>query len=109
MMLVAWLVTFFDGFDQNVVAFAAPYLIERLGLHATSMMSHVFGSGIAGSLIGGFLFGFVGDRIGRRAAIILCSAMFGTLDDRARASLPTTRCSSRSDSSTASRWAARSR
>jgi AAHS family 4-hydroxybenzoate transporter-like MFS transporter len=78
MMLVAWLVTFFDGFDQNVVAFAAPYLIERLGF-TDSMMSHVFGSGIAGSLIGGFLFGFVGDRIGRRAAIILCSAMFGTL------------------------------
>jgi MFS transporter, AAHS family, 4-hydroxybenzoate transporter len=78
MMLVAWLVTFFDGFDQNVVAFAAPYLIERLGF-TPPMMSHVFGSGIAGSLIGGFLFGFVGDRIGRRAAIILCSAMFGTL------------------------------
>lgn len=78
MMLVAWLVTFFDGFDQNVVAFAAPYLIDRLGFTPT-MMSHVFSSGSAGSLIGGFLFGFVGDRIGRRAAIILCSAMFGTL------------------------------
>lgn len=78
MMAVAWLVTFFDGFDQNVVAFAAPYLIEQLGF-SDSMMSHVFGSGIAGSLIGGFLFGFVGDRVGRRVAIILCSAMFGTL------------------------------
>jgi len=78
MMLVAWLVTFFDGFDQNVVAFAAPYLIAQLGF-SDSMMSHVFGSGIAGSLIGGFLFGFVGDRVGRRVAIILCSAMFGTL------------------------------
>jgi AAHS family 4-hydroxybenzoate transporter-like MFS transporter len=78
MMGVAWLVTFFDGFDQNVVAFAAPYLIEQLGF-SDSMMSHVFGSGIAGSLIGGFLFGFAGDRIGRRGAIILCSAMFGSL------------------------------
>jgi MFS transporter, AAHS family, 4-hydroxybenzoate transporter len=78
MMLVAWLVTFFDGFDQNVVAFAAPYLIEQLGF-SDAMMSHVFGSGIAGSLIGGFLFGFIGDRIGRRGAIILCSAMFGAL------------------------------
>jgi len=78
MMLVAWFVTFFDGFDQNVVAFAAPYLIDQLGF-SDSMMSHVFGSGIAGSLIGGFLFGFVGDRVGRRVAIILCSAMFGTL------------------------------
>jgi AAHS family 4-hydroxybenzoate transporter-like MFS transporter len=78
MMLVAWLVTFFDGFDQNVVAFAAPYLIDRLGF-TDAMMTHVFGSGIAGALIGGFLFGFVGDRIGRRAAIILCAAMFGTL------------------------------
>lgn len=78
MMLVAWLVTFFDGFDQNVVAFTAPYLIDQLGF-SEPMMSHVFGSGIAGAMIGGFLFGFMGDRIGRRAAIILCSAMFGTL------------------------------
>ncbi|MEJ0036155.1 MAG: MFS transporter [Gammaproteobacteria bacterium] len=78
MMLVAWLVTFFDGFDQNVVAFTAPYLIEQVGF-TDSMMTHVFGSGIAGAFIGGFLFGFVGDRIGRRAAIIMCAAMFGTL------------------------------
>jgi AAHS family 4-hydroxybenzoate transporter-like MFS transporter len=75
LMLVAWLVTFFDGFDQNVVAFAAPYLLDELAFDA-AMMTTVFVSGGAGALIGGFLFGFIGDRIGRRRAIILCALLF---------------------------------
>jgi MFS transporter, AAHS family, 4-hydroxybenzoate transporter len=78
MMLVAWLVTYFDGFDQNVVAFAAPYLLDELAF-SSGMMTTVFVSGGAGALIGGFLFGFVGDRIGRRRAIILCALLFGVL------------------------------
>ena len=78
MMLVAWLVTFFDGFDQNVVAFAAPYLLDELAFNS-AMMTTVFVSGGAGALIGGFLFGFIGDRIGRRRAILSCAVAFGFL------------------------------
>jgi AAHS family 4-hydroxybenzoate transporter-like MFS transporter len=78
MMLVAWLVTFFDGFDQNVVAFTAPYLRDELAFDAPKM-TQVFSSGIAGALLGGFLFGYIGDRIGRRLAIILCAVLFGAL------------------------------
>ena len=78
LMLVAWLVTFFDGFDQNVVAFAAPYLLDELAFDA-GMMTTVFISGGAGALIGGFLFGFIGDRIGRRRAILVCALLFGVL------------------------------
>ena len=78
MMLVAWLVTFFDGFDQNSVAFVAPYLRDELGF-TSGMMTEVFSSGIAGALLGGFLFGYLGDRIGRRLSIILCTTVFGAL------------------------------
>ncbi|HVY81967.1 MAG TPA: MFS transporter [Steroidobacteraceae bacterium] len=78
LILVSWLVTFFDGYDLNVIAFAAPYMKETYALD-TSMLSYVFSSGIAGTFCGGFLFGFVGDRIGRRPTIIAATSLFGVL------------------------------
>jgi AAHS family 4-hydroxybenzoate transporter-like MFS transporter len=71
-------VTFFDGFDLNVIAFAAPYLKEAYALD-TPMLSNVFGFGLVGTLCGGFLFGFLGDRIGRRPTIIVATTLFGLL------------------------------
>src|SRR5689334_6593380 len=78
LILVSWLVTFFDGYDMNVIAFAAPYMKEAYRLD-NSMLSYVFSSGIAGTFFGGFLFGFLGDRIGRRPTIIAATALFGVL------------------------------
>jgi AAHS family 4-hydroxybenzoate transporter-like MFS transporter len=78
LILVSWLVTFFDGFDMNVIAFAAPYLAPAYQLDKP-MLANVFSSGIAGTLIGGFLFGFLGDRFGRRSAILLATVVFGVL------------------------------
>lgn len=28
LVFICWLVTFFDGFDTNAIAFAAPYLVK---------------------------------------------------------------------------------
>jgi AAHS family 4-hydroxybenzoate transporter-like MFS transporter len=78
LVLVSWLVTFFDGYDMNVIAFSAPYMKETYALD-TSMLSYVFSSGIAGTFFGGFLFGFLGDRIGRRPTIIAATSLFGVL------------------------------
>ena len=78
LILVSWVVTFLDGYDMNVIAFAAPYLRNEFALD-TAMLTHVFGAGIAGALFGGFLFGFAGDRVGRRPAIIAATALFGVI------------------------------
>jgi MFS transporter, AAHS family, 4-hydroxybenzoate transporter len=78
LILVSWLVTFFDGYDMNVIAFAAPYLATEYGLD-TLQLGNVFSVGIAGTIFGGFLFGYIGDRIGRRHAIIAATATFGVL------------------------------
>jgi AAHS family 4-hydroxybenzoate transporter-like MFS transporter len=78
LVLVSWLVTFFDGYDMNVIAFAAPYMKEAYRLD-NSMLSYVFSAGIAGTFFGGFLFGFLGDRIGRRPTIIAATSLFGVL------------------------------
>ncbi|MFO7277573.1 MAG: MFS transporter [Pseudomonadota bacterium] len=78
LVLISWLVTFFDGYDMNVIAFAAPYLAGEYGLD-TLMLGNLFSIGVAGTILGGFLFGYIGDRIGRRRAIILVTALFGGL------------------------------
>jgi MFS transporter, AAHS family, 4-hydroxybenzoate transporter len=78
LILVSWIVTFFDGFDMNVIAFVAPDMSAALHLDR-SMMGKVFSAGLLGTMIGGFIFGYVGDRIGRRPSIIFTTASFGVL------------------------------
>jgi MFS transporter, AAHS family, 4-hydroxybenzoate transporter len=78
LVLVCWLVTFFDGYDMSVISFAAPYLAPAFHLD-TPMLRNIFTAGSLGLLAGGFLFGFIADRIGRRATIILTTALFGAL------------------------------
>src|SRR5205823_9983607 len=69
----SWVITFFDGFDMNVIAFAAPYLAPVFHLDKV-MMGKVFSIVLAGTMAGGFLFVYFGDRIGRRPPIILATA-----------------------------------
>jgi AAHS family 4-hydroxybenzoate transporter-like MFS transporter len=78
LVLVSWVVTFFDGFDMNVIAFVAPDISAALHLNRL-MMGKVFSAGLLGTMIGGFLFGYIGDRIGRRPSIIFATASFGVL------------------------------
>jgi AAHS family 4-hydroxybenzoate transporter-like MFS transporter len=78
LVLISWLVTFFDGFDLNAIAFAAPYLSAQYAF-ANSELANIFIAGGAGSLLGGLVFGALGDRIGRRRAIIGSVTAFGVL------------------------------
>ncbi len=76
LVVISWLVTFLDGFDLNVIAFVAPYL--KTAYHFDNpTLGAVFASGSAGALLGGVLFGFLGDRVGRRRAIIAAVGLFG--------------------------------
>lgn len=75
---VSWIITFFDGLDANLVSFAAPYF--RSQYHLTTVQTgNIFGMHQLGTLIGGFLFAYLGDRIGRRPTVILATACFGLL------------------------------
>jgi AAHS family 4-hydroxybenzoate transporter-like MFS transporter len=76
--LISWIITFFDGLDANLITFAAPYFRREYGL-TTIQTGNIFGMHQLGTLIGGFLLGYLGDRIGRRPAVILATAAFGAL------------------------------
>jgi len=78
LVVVSWIITFFDGFDQQAIAFAAPYLSAQYHLDRV-MLGNIFSMGLVGTLIGGFAFGYFGDRLGRRPSIILATAAFGVL------------------------------
>jgi MFS transporter, AAHS family, 4-hydroxybenzoate transporter len=78
LVAISWIITFFDGFDSQAIAFAAPYLSTQYHLDRI-MLGNVFSIGLVGTLIGGFAFGYLGDRVGRRPAIILATAAFGLL------------------------------
>lgn len=78
LILVSTLVTFFDGFDMNVISLVAPEVSAALHLDKL-MMGNVFSAGLAGTMAGAFLFGYLGDRIGRRPSILLATLSFGIL------------------------------
>lgn len=76
LICLSWLVTMFDGLDMMLVSFTAPYMQDEL--HLTDVqLSGAFSAGTAGMIIGGLIFTYVGDRIGRRPTIIMCTLAFG--------------------------------
>ena len=78
LIILSWLITLFDGLDMMMVSFTAPYMRDELGLD-TGMLGNVFAAGTAGMVVGGFLFAYIGDRIGRRPTVIVTAFGFGLL------------------------------
>ncbi len=78
LIVVSWLVTFFDGYDMLVISFTSKYLTHDF--HLTKLMlGNVFTAATFGALIGSMLFGYIGDRIGRRRAILISTAAFSLM------------------------------
>ena len=69
-----------DGFDIQVIGFVAPALTTEFGV-TRAALGPVLAASLVGMAIGGLGVGPVGDRIGRRAAVLLSTAIFalGTL------------------------------
>jgi len=78
LIALSWLVTMFDGLDMMMVSFTAPYMQDELRLTDVEI-GNVFSAGTLGMVIGGLVFTHVGDRIGRRPTIVICTLAFGIL------------------------------
>lgn len=76
LILISWTVTLFDGFDMLVLSFLAPYIEADFAIDRVQL-GQLFSIGTIGAMIGGLGFGWLGDRIGRRPAIILSVFGFG--------------------------------
>jgi AAHS family 4-hydroxybenzoate transporter-like MFS transporter len=75
-VVLSLLVQCADGFDLAAMSYAAPELI-RAWHFAPSELGPVFSAGLIGMAAGGPLFGYVGDRFGRRIAILLSTLVYG--------------------------------
>jgi MFS transporter, AAHS family, 4-hydroxybenzoate transporter len=78
LVLMSWIITFFDGLDANLISFAAPYFRSDYQL-STVQTGNIFSMHQLGTLTGGFLMAFFGDIFGRRPAVILSTLGFGVL------------------------------
>lgn len=65
-----------DGFDLAAVAYAAPGLVRAWHIERESL-APVFSIGLFGMLFGAMAFGWLGDRFGRRFAIVLGAVFCG--------------------------------
>ena len=61
----------FDGFDLQILGFAIPSIMREWHVGRASF-APVAAIGLAGMALGSPLAGYLGDRIGRRLALILC-------------------------------------
>jgi MFS transporter, AAHS family, 4-hydroxybenzoate transporter len=68
----------FDGLDIQLLGVAVPAMMREWGA-ARGAFAPAFASGLVGMMIGGLGAGLVGDRVGRRAALIGCVTVFGLL------------------------------
>jgi AAHS family 4-hydroxybenzoate transporter-like MFS transporter len=60
---------------MNVISFGANRLMHEFHLSKPEY-SYIYSSAVVGTILGGFLFGYIGDRIGRRPTIIATTALF---------------------------------
>src|SRR6476619_3869274 len=76
--LIFWcvLLSLIDGYDIAAIAFAAPHLMRDWGLKPGGL-GPVFSASLIGILFGSALFGWIGDRYGRKAALVGSNLLFG--------------------------------
>lgn len=64
----------FDGFDIQAIAFAAPRLMSDWGMDRAAL-APILAAGLLGMFVGALLLGMVGDRYGRRRALLASIAL----------------------------------
>jgi AAHS family 4-hydroxybenzoate transporter-like MFS transporter len=77
LLVLSFLVIMVDGYDITVAAFAVPPLIKAWGVATPGAFGPVLGASLFGMLFGAPLLGHVGDRFGRKTAILVSYVVFG--------------------------------
>jgi AAHS family 4-hydroxybenzoate transporter-like MFS transporter len=78
-MLVFWcfIITAVDGYDISAAPAAGPFFVREWHLASPAALTYAFSAANFGVLFGAPLFGWIGDRMGRKLAINLSLVTFG--------------------------------
>jgi AAHS family 4-hydroxybenzoate transporter-like MFS transporter len=78
--VLAWsiVMSLIDGYDIGAIAFAAPHLVASWGIPRSALGPVLTASNI-GVLFGSAIFGWIGDRYGRKPALIAANLLFGVM------------------------------
>ena len=77
-LVLALLALIIEGYDVQIMSFAAPSLLKAWHLQRAAL-APVLSASLAGILFGAPLLGWLGDRIGRKACILISSLLYGLL------------------------------
>jgi len=77
LLLLTILLTMLDGYDITAISFAAPELAKAWGIADRSAFGPVFAASLVGMLFGAPALGWIGDRFGRKPAVIFSCIVFG--------------------------------
>jgi AAHS family 4-hydroxybenzoate transporter-like MFS transporter len=76
-LIVCALVAILDGFDLQAIAFTGPVIAQQWKMEATAL-GFIFSAALVGMTFGAALAGLIGDYLGRKVAIGLSVATFGS-------------------------------
>jgi AAHS family 4-hydroxybenzoate transporter-like MFS transporter len=79
LIIFTFFVVMIDGYDIAAIGFAAPSLIRAWHVTDQAAMGTVLSASLLGMLVGAPLIGMLGDRYGRKRAIIGSLLLFGVL------------------------------
>ncbi len=75
-MVLLGAIMFFDGYDMQVLGYAAPALLKAWHIEKAAF-GLAFGAGMTGFMLGATLLGQLGDRFGRKKMILGGALLFG--------------------------------
>ena len=73
---LCFLVALLEGLDLQATGVAAPHMAKEFAL-TSAMLGWVFSAGLLGLLPGAFIGGWLADRLGRKAVLIVAVLLFG--------------------------------
>ncbi|MGH7012877.1 MAG: MFS transporter [Stellaceae bacterium] len=78
-MLIVWslFIVFVDGYDISAISFAAPAIAKSWAIANRGAFGPVFSASLVGILFGSGIFGWIGDRYGRKKSLIGSMVVFG--------------------------------
>jgi MFS transporter, AAHS family, 4-hydroxybenzoate transporter len=77
LVISCFIVTLIDGYDISAAPAAGPFFVRDWHLASPADLTYAFSATNFGVLFGAPLFGWIGDRFGRKPAIILSLVTFG--------------------------------